>query len=224
MTVTRRYENKKGLALTDRCNVLFLKDVRENHIEAEKKRSPQPRGGTDEPPTEKTIPMNARNQSTTALKSCSSRSVRMDAVTVFQYSALTFNAHKIHYSIPWAREVEHYPQLVVQGPLNLTLLLNFWRDSQTCTCEDSSPPNTLGGSGSNELHSGGRIKKATYRATKPVFVGERYELKLENTGLGKSYLWVAKEDGTVAMKAEIEEFQEQENTPLYTRRISSRLA
>ncbi|MEL6451216.1 MAG: acyl dehydratase [Pseudomonadota bacterium] len=43
--------------------------------------------------------------------------VRFDATTLFRYSALTFNGHRIHYDQPYAREVEGYDGLVVHGPL-----------------------------------------------------------------------------------------------------------
>ena len=44
---------------------------------------------------------------------------------LFRYSALTFNAHRIHYDLPYATEVEGYAGLVVQGPLQASLLLNL---------------------------------------------------------------------------------------------------
>ncbi len=47
-----------------------------------------------------------------------------DPVTLFRYSALTFNAHRIHYDRPYAVEVENYPDLVVHGPLQATYLLH----------------------------------------------------------------------------------------------------
>jgi len=43
---------------------------------------------------------------------------------LFRYSALTFNAHRIHYDRVYAREAEGYAGLVVHGPLQATLLLN----------------------------------------------------------------------------------------------------
>lgn len=46
-----------------------------------------------------------------------------DPVLLFRYSALTMNGHRIHYDAPYAASVEHYPGLVVQGPLQATLLL-----------------------------------------------------------------------------------------------------
>lgn len=42
---------------------------------------------------------------------------------LFRFSAITFNAHRIHYDLPYAQEVEHYPGLVVHGPLQAQLLM-----------------------------------------------------------------------------------------------------
>ncbi|WP_424974971.1 FAS1-like dehydratase domain-containing protein [Dinoroseobacter sp. S124A] len=42
---------------------------------------------------------------------------------LFRYSAITFNAHRIHYDLPYAQEIEHYPGLVVHGPLQANLLM-----------------------------------------------------------------------------------------------------
>lgn len=44
---------------------------------------------------------------------------------LFRYSALTFNAHRIHYDRPYATETEGYPGLVVHGPLIATLLVDL---------------------------------------------------------------------------------------------------
>lgn len=43
---------------------------------------------------------------------------------LLRFSALTFNAHRIHYDLPYARDEEGYAGLVVHGPLTATLLLN----------------------------------------------------------------------------------------------------
>ncbi len=42
---------------------------------------------------------------------------------LFRYSALTFNSHRTHCDLPYARDVERYRALVVHGPLTSTLLL-----------------------------------------------------------------------------------------------------
>ena len=44
---------------------------------------------------------------------------------LFRYSALTFNSHRIHYDLPYARGEERYRGLVVHGPLTATLLLDL---------------------------------------------------------------------------------------------------
>lgn len=43
-------------------------------------------------------------------------------VELFRFSAATFNSHRIHYDLPYAREAEGYPALVVQGPFVATQL------------------------------------------------------------------------------------------------------
>ena len=40
-----------------------------------------------------------------------------DSTFLFRYSALTFNGHRIHYDLDYARDVEGYSGLVVHGPL-----------------------------------------------------------------------------------------------------------
>jgi 3-methylfumaryl-CoA hydratase len=50
-----------------------------------------------------------------------------DDVLLFRYSALTFNAHRIHYDYRYATQVEGYPGLVVHGPLIATLLCEHLR-------------------------------------------------------------------------------------------------
>lgn len=49
------------------------------------------------------------------------------APLLFRYSALTFNSHRIHYDLPYARNEERYRGLVVHGPLTATLLLDLAR-------------------------------------------------------------------------------------------------
>ena len=43
---------------------------------------------------------------------------------LFRYSALTFNAHRIHYDRDYARGMEGHPDILVHGPLQATWLLN----------------------------------------------------------------------------------------------------
>lgn len=48
---------------------------------------------------------------------------RPDPVMLFRYSALAFNGHRIHYDADYARDVEGYPALVVNGGVTTLFLL-----------------------------------------------------------------------------------------------------
>jgi 3-methylfumaryl-CoA hydratase len=56
------------------------------------------------------------------------RTITPGPALLFRYSALTFNSHRIHYDLPYARAVEGYAGLVVHGPLVATLLLHLAQD------------------------------------------------------------------------------------------------
>lgn len=53
--------------------------------------------------------------------------VHADPVLLFRYSALTMNGHRIHYDRDYAVRQEGYAGLVVQGPLQATLLAHLAR-------------------------------------------------------------------------------------------------
>lgn len=53
--------------------------------------------------------------------------IRPDERLLFRYSALVFNAHRIHYDRDYAMKVEGYGGLVVHGPLIATYLLEVAR-------------------------------------------------------------------------------------------------
>ncbi len=56
-----------------------------------------------------------------------SRMVSPDSRLLFRFSALTFNAHRIHYDRAYAMEQEGYPGLVVHGPLTAMLMVGLVR-------------------------------------------------------------------------------------------------
>lgn len=51
--------------------------------------------------------------------------VILSTALLFRYSAITFNAHRIHYDLPYTQHVENYPDLVVHGPLQANLLMDM---------------------------------------------------------------------------------------------------
>lgn len=65
----------------------------------------------------KPIPAKARTDEET------SDELTFTSTLLFRYSALTFNGHRIHYDLDYARDVEGYDGLVVHGPLLAQLLM-----------------------------------------------------------------------------------------------------
>jgi 3-methylfumaryl-CoA hydratase len=55
--------------------------------------------------------------------------VAVDPLLLFRFSALTYNAHRIHYDREYAREVEGYPGLVTHGPLQALFMAESVRRS-----------------------------------------------------------------------------------------------
>jgi 3-methylfumaryl-CoA hydratase len=53
------------------------------------------------------------------------RTAPVDPVILFRFSALTYNAHRIHYDRTYATDIEGYPGLVVHGPLQAILLADL---------------------------------------------------------------------------------------------------
>jgi hydroxyacyl-ACP dehydratase HTD2-like protein with hotdog domain len=48
--------------------------------------------------------------------------VTVDETQLFFFSAATYNGHRIHYDKEWARAIEGYDDVLVQGPLQAALL------------------------------------------------------------------------------------------------------
>lgn len=51
-----------------------------------------------------------------------------DSRRLFFFSAATANGHRIHYDRAWAVDVEHYEDILVQGPLQAALLARVVTD------------------------------------------------------------------------------------------------
>ena len=107
-----------------------------------------------------------------------SRTIKPDTVTMFRYSALTFNGHRIHYDVDYARDVEGYEGLVFHAPLTATLLLGL----------------------ANEM-ADKLISQFNYRATAPLFGHQNFSIhgKKEN---GKIIVWAQTPQGGQAMIGE----------------------
>ncbi|TQM11784.1 FAS1-like dehydratase domain-containing protein [Pseudonocardia kunmingensis] len=98
-----------------------------------------------------------------------------DEALLFRFSALTYNAHRIHYDRTYATQVEGYPDLVVHGPLLALLALELPR-----------------------VHApGAAVTEFTYRLVRPAFVpadveatatvdGPRLDIAVGAVGVGPS--------------------------------------
>jgi 3-methylfumaryl-CoA hydratase len=108
-----------------------------------------------------------------------------DDMLLFRYSALTFNAHRIHYDRQYATQTEGYPGLVVHGPLIASLLLDVLRQ-----------------------HSEKPLKRFTFKAVRPVFeCADQRQLHF-NAQMQASdshcRLWAQDHEGWLAMQADAE--------------------
>ena len=106
-----------------------------------------------------------------------SQEIHPSAILLFRYSALTFNGHRIHYDLDYAKNVEGYDGLVFHGPLTATLLLDL-------ALKERKQP----------------IKKYSFRGIAPLSNLDCFWIEgksEDNTAI----LWARRKDGVVAMKA-----------------------
>jgi len=108
------------------------------------------------------------------------RPIAADATMLFRFSALTFNAHRIHYDRDYACEVEYYPGVVVQGPFVAMLLLDH-----LLRLKPEAP-----------------IRQFTFRARSPLFDIAPFDLCLARNEKGYD-LWARDSIGREAMTAEV---------------------
>jgi len=105
------------------------------------------------------------------------RALTADPVLLFRYSALIFNGHRIHYDLDYVRQEEHYPGLIVHGPLQTTLLLELCRH-----------------------HASRPVRRLEYRALHSLFHTERFTVNGNPAADGSSAeLWTANAAGVIAM-------------------------
>lgn len=84
--------------------------------------------------------------------------VDASSLFLFRFSAVTFNGHRIHYDLAHAME-EGYPNLLVHGPLQATLMLNL-----------------------AARHMGGTPRNFIYRCLLPLYGGGRFGISFEADG------------------------------------------
>jgi 3-methylfumaryl-CoA hydratase len=109
------------------------------------------------------------------------RSYLPDPLKLFRFSALTFNAHRIHYDREYARCSEGYPGLVVQGPYLAILLMDLF----------------LCG------HPGATVSRFEFRARRAAFDGRPLLLCMAGSDR-RAELWARDPEGSTTMTAVVE--------------------
>ena len=110
------------------------------------------------------------------------RSIEADPVLLFRFSALTFNAHRIHYDIAYCRDEEGYPDLVVHGPMQALMLLDL----------------------AERVLPGRRLRHFRYRGVAPVFAPGTFSACGAPDGADRARLWIEDSAGALATTAELE--------------------
>jgi len=105
-----------------------------------------------------------------------------DATLLFRYSALTFNGHRIHYDREYATGTEGYAGLVVHGPLLATMMVG------------------LAGRAMRDK----RVSAFEFRGQRPIMDIETFTVNAAPDGADALSVWVANEDGMLAMKGRTE--------------------
>ena len=105
----------------------------------------------------------------------------IDSVRLFRFSAATFNAHRIHFDLPYAMDVEKYPGLIVHGPLQAMLLMEAARRH-----DPTATPAHF-----------------RFRGVRPLFHFNQLRLMAQNPLNGTQLLCTATEDNVVCMQAEM---------------------
>ena len=100
---------------------------------------------------------------------------------VFRYSAVTWNAHRIHYDADYARAEEGYPNTVQNGGLTMQLLLD-----------------------AAVAHTPGRLTGFSARLTRPIYVGDTITLAGHAPQGGKVNAWVQDRDGNLCAQLDCE--------------------
>ena len=102
-----------------------------------------------------------------------------DSRLLFRYSALTFNAHRIHYDYQYATQTEGYPGVIVHGPLLATLMLDL--------LSSNFPEYTT--------------KNFEFSALAPIFGPNRFCVHGTNPdSMGNTSLWVSDHTGQLCMQ------------------------
>ena len=99
----------------------------------------------------------------------------------FRYSALTWNAHRIHYDGDYTRSEEGYPALVSNGGLSMHLMVD-----------------------AALRHATGMLSSVTARLVHPLWVGDLIDVRGEAQKDGHLKIWAADKNSVLCGEMELE--------------------
>ena len=169
VTVRHEIGGPRGLAVIEEQDIVYRGESRTSSSGAPPTPNPSPQGGGE-----------ARSRDG-ELAHTWSQVITPTPAMVFRYSAITFNAHRIHYDWPYTRDVEGYPGLVVNG--GLTTLL-AWHSAARA--------------------SGQAVRASATRNLRPLFVGRAITITAGAVGAGGSQRVVVSNDaGEACLEADL---------------------
>lgn len=141
-------------------DIVYLPESRISHADAPARTAPSPRNDPEPAPDLEVEAVFAE-------------------VALFRFSAMTFNTHRIHYDLPYAKEVEGYPGLVVHGPLLVIRLLDLVR----------------------EAYGEQAVETLAFRAVAPAFCGS--PVRFVGWRTGQDVRLEARSDGRTLTRADV---------------------
>jgi 3-methylfumaryl-CoA hydratase len=160
-TLRHRFSGSAGLAAVEEQDIIHLQPLGGNDKDEDRK----PTGDSKVPPTPSL-----------------QRAFAPDPITLFRFSALTFNSHRIHYDAPYAEAAEKLPKLIVQGKLIALSLIEVARRALPVAV----------------------IRSFQYRSSRPLFVGVPCMLAANvDEGNQTAQLWAQDESGAVVQTASL---------------------
>ncbi len=143
-------------------------------------------------------PFQSRSSWQTPPEAAWSCEVEPSSTMLFRYSAVGFNAHRIHYDQEYATQVEGYDGLVVHGSLATLLMYREFMKNNPGTVPVSLTYRSL-----RPLISPKPFIVAGHLVSKEVASGDAEAGGEDNSRTGTAKLWV-EQDGTMAHEAELQ--------------------
>ncbi|ORX57022.1 hypothetical protein DM01DRAFT_1334574 [Hesseltinella vesiculosa] len=112
-------------------------------------------------------------------------SLQVDAtpIQLFRYSALTFNAHRIHYDQHYCIHQEHHPDCLVHGPLSSTWMITLLRSHLA-----------------EKIALDRHIRNFQYRCLAPLYMNMPFTVCGRQTSPEDFELWVTNHNNHLAVK------------------------